>query len=132
METSVVAKHPKCITVVHKDHHTIFMLLKSTNSMSNLTTSGTTTHANQGQSQLKIVELDTTTQTVCSSTDCLVFEGVMPHDTDYSLVYSSGFLVLIYPTQMISIYQDNGYFAKRMDDANCRGLDFYDLNLVGH
>ena len=66
-----------------------------------------------------------------SSVLCLVFEGVAAHDTNYSLVYSSGFLVLVYPTYMLAIYQDNGYFAKRSEDPECRGLDFFDYNLAG-
>ena len=80
---------------------------------------------------MKIVELDINTQTVCSSTMCLVFEGVQAHDANYSLVYASGFLVLVYPTQMIAIYQDNGYFARRVEDPECPGLDYYDHNLAG-
>ena len=114
METSLVSRHEKCLSIVHKDHKTIFMLLK----------------AAQGN-LLKIVELDITTQTVCSSTVCLVFEGVQPHDANYSLLYSSGFLVLIYPTQMICIYQDNEYFARRTEDEDgCKGIDFYDSYLA--
>ena len=31
---------------------------------------------------------------------------------------------------MISVYQDNGYFARRIEDPQCRGLDYYDANLV--
>ena len=76
------------------------------------------------------MELDIETQTVCSTTPCLVFEGVPSHDVNYSLAYASGFLLLVYPTQMISVYQDNGYFARRIEDPQCRGLDFYDANLV--
>ena len=119
METSLVSRHEKCISLVHKDHKTIFMLLK--------VTSGSVVQSNQ----LKIVELDINTQTVCSSTMCLVFEGVQPHDANYSLVYASGFLVMVYPTHMIAIYQDNGYFARRMEDPDCLGLDYYDHSLAG-
>ena len=31
---------------------------------------------------------------------------------------------------MISVYQDNGYFARRIEDPECRGLDYFDANLV--
>ena len=64
METSLVAKHEKCISVVHKDHRTLFMLIKSKPSSMAAT------------DWLKLVELDIGTQTVCSIKACLVFEGV--------------------------------------------------------
>ena len=82
METCVIARHEKCISMCHKDHRTVYMLIRLA----------------QNPSQLKLVELDITTQTICSTTVCLVFEGVQNHDVNYSLIYSSGFLVMIYPT----------------------------------
>ena len=66
-----------------------------------------------------------------STTECLVFEGVNVHDANYSLLYAAGFLVLVYPTQMICIYQDNSYFSRRVEDPHCRGLDFFYGNLLG-
>ena len=116
METSFVSRHEKCISMVHKDLKTIFMLTKPAASPSAGLSGGSNASTSANSSALKLVEFDITTQTVCSSTICLVFEHVQAHDTDYSLLYSSGFLLLIYPTQMICIYQDNSYFGKRLDD----------------
>ena len=78
--------------------------------------------------------MDVTTQSVLSSTLCLVFEKVQPHDTNYSLMYSRGFLCLIYPTQMLCIYQDNEYFETRDEDeglCGANGLENFDRGLLG-
>ena len=40
-----------------------------------------------------------------------MFEGVSPSDNAYQLMYSGGFLVLIYPNQMLCLYQDNSFFV---------------------
>ena len=41
------------------------------------------------------------------------FEGVSEIDNNYHLSYMNGYLVLIYPNQMVCIYQDNSFFTKR-------------------
>ena len=65
--------------------------------------------------QLKLTELDLSSQTVCTASMCLLFEGVSPNDNNYQLAYTNGFLVMVYPNQMICIYQDNSYFNTRGD-----------------
>ena len=61
---------------------------------------------------------------------CLLFEGVSVNDNNYQLAYDNGFLVIVYPNQMICIYQDNSYFSKRQNYAFAVAQELYDPDLA--